>query len=116
MIEEYDSNPQDIICCMGPCIRKCHFEVSKEVADLFRKEFAEMQEIEDIITCINPQEQKYVIDTCKINQNMLKEIGLLEKNIIDSGICTVCNKNYMHSYRADQELAGRNTAILGIRK
>ena len=24
MIEEYGSNPKDIICCLGPCIQKCH--------------------------------------------------------------------------------------------
>ena len=46
---------------------------------------------------------------------MMKDIGLLEENIIDSRICTVCNNNYMHSYRVQKELAGRNTAILGIR-
>ena len=32
---------------MGPCIRKCHFEVSKDVADLFQKEFYDMKQIED---------------------------------------------------------------------
>ncbi len=116
MIQQYDCNPKDIICFIGPCIKKCHFEVSKDVADLFQKEFCNMEHMEEIITCVNLQEQKYVIDTCKINQNMLKEIGLLEENIIDSGICTVCNSDYMHSYRANKEFAGRNTAILGMKK
>ena len=55
MIEEYDCNPKDMICCMGPCIRKCHFEVSKDVADLFQKEFYDMKQIEEMITCTNPQ-------------------------------------------------------------
>ena len=101
MIEEYNCNPKDIICCIGPCIRKCHFEVSEDVKDLFEKEFQDMEDINQIIT--------------KINENMMKDIGLLEENIIDSRICTVCNNNYMHSYRVQKELAGRNTAILGIR-
>ena len=116
MIEEYNCNTKDIICCIGPCIKKCHFEVSKDVADLFKEEFCEMEDINEIITCINDLEQKYVIDTTRINQNMLREAGLLKENIIDSGICTVCNSKYMHSYRAYKEKAGRNTAILGLRK
>ena len=116
MIAEYNCNPKDMICCIGPCIKKCHFEVSNDVAELFQNEFYNMKGIKEIITCISPQEKKYVIDTCKINVNMMKEIGLLEENIIDSGICTVCNSKYMHSYRAHRTLAGRNTAILGIRK
>ena len=116
MIEEYNCNTKDIICCIGPCIKKCHFEVSKDVADLFKEEFCEMEDINEIITCINDLEQKYVIDTTRINQNMLREAGLLKENIIDSGICTVCNSKYMHSYRAYKEKAGRNTAILGLSK
>ena len=115
MIEEYNCNPKDIICCIGPCIRKCHFEVSEDVKDLFEKEFQDMEDINQIITCNNEEEQKYIIDTTKINENMMKDIGLLEENIIDSRICTVCNNNSMHSYRVQKELAGRNTAILGIR-
>lgn len=116
MIKEYGCNPKDIICCIGPCIKKCHFEVSKDVADSFREEFCKMKDIDEIITCTNKEEQKYVIDTTTINQNMMKEVGLLEENIIDSGICTVCNGDYIHSYRVSKEKAGRNTAILGLRK
>lgn len=115
MIEEYDCNPKDIICCIGPCIRKCHFEVSKDVADSFQNEFRQMEDIDEIITFLQ-EKDKYVIDTCKINKNMMKEMGILEENIIDSGICTVCNSKQMHSYRAHKEKAGRNTAILGMRK
>lgn len=116
MIGEYNCNPKDIICCIGPCIKKCHFEVSKDVADFFRVEFCKMKDIDEIIMCSNSNEQKYLIDTTRINQNMMKEAGLLEENIIDSGICTVCNADYMHSYRVAKEKAGRNTAILGLRK
>lgn len=116
MIGEYNCDPKDIICCIGPCIKKCHFEVSKDVADSFRAEFCKMKDIDQIIVCSNNNEQKYLIDTTRINQNMMKEAGLLEENIIDSGICTVCNADYMHSYRVAKEKAGRNTAILGLRK
>lgn len=113
MIDKYNCKPEDIICCIGPCIKKCHFEVANDVAELFKKEFCDM-DIKEIIT--STKNNKYVIDTCKINQNMMKQIGLKEENIIDSGICTVCKEAYMHSYRVQKEEAGRNTAILGIRR
>ena len=45
---------------------------------------------------------------------MLEEIGLLKQNIIESNICTVCNKEVLHSYRVDREKAGRNTGIIGL--
>lgn len=113
MIDEYHCNSQDIICCIGPCIKQCHFEVSKDVKDLFENEFKEM-DLSEIIK--NKNDSKYVIDTTKINENMMKQMGLKKENIIDSEICTVCNQEYMHSYRAQKEKAGRNTAILGMRK
>lgn len=112
MIDKYYCNPKDIICCIGPCIKKCHFEVEEDVAKLFKDEFCDM-DIKEIIT--KTSENKYVIDTTKINENMMKQMGLKEENIIDSGICTVCKEQYMHSYRVRKEKAGRNTAILGIR-
>lgn len=46
---------------------------------------------------------------------LLEEAGVLPQNIIDSNICTVCNKEHMHSYRANKENAGRNTAIIGLK-
>ena len=38
MIKEFECNPKDIICCICPSIRKCHFEVEKDVKDMFENE------------------------------------------------------------------------------
>ena len=43
---------------------------------------------------------------------LLREIGLKDENVIDSGICTVCNSDELHSYRSDREKSGRNAAII----
>lgn len=114
MIETYGSNPKDIICAIGPTIRKCHFEVEDDVKDMFLNEFSSM---ENIITKgeIKQGKQKYYIDTVKINKNMLMEMGLKEENIIDSKICTVCNSDSIHSYRKTGKLAGRNTALIMLK-
>ncbi len=112
MIEEYNSNPSDIICCIGPTIRECHFEVDVDVQELFYNEFSYLSNINDIIT---KKGEKYYIDTVLINRIILKEAGLKEENILDSKICTVCNYKIMHSYRVDKEVAGRNTAIMGLK-
>ena len=111
MIEEYGSNPRDIICAIGPTIRKCHFEVDVDVQELFYNEFSYLNNIDDIIT---KKDSKYYIDTVLINKIILQEAGLKEENILDSKICTVCNSKIMHSYRIDKELAGRNTVIMGL--
>lgn len=118
MIDNYGCNPEDIICCFGPHIKKCHFEVGEEVANDFEKRYSYMNDIREIVQDIGKRagEKKYCIDTTKINENLMLELGLKKENIIDSGICTVCNKEQMHSYRAQGKSAGRNTALIGMRK
>ncbi len=114
MIQVYNSNPENIICVIGPTIRRCHFEVEDDVKDIFLKEF---EDIKDIITKgeIKESKQKYYIDTVKINKRMLMEMGICEENIIDCGICSVCNSELIHSYRKEGKTAGRNTALIMLK-
>lgn len=116
MIAEYGCNPKDIICCIGPHIRKCHFEVEEDVMQIFKSEFEYTARISEIIEKGRKVDsvQKYNIDTTLINKIILKEAGLQEKNIIDSNICTVCNSDLFHSYRVDKEQSGRNGAFIGM--
>lgn len=116
MIQEYDGKPENIICCICPCIKQCHFEVEDEVKDLFEKEYANLKNIDKIIQKgeVIEGKQKYYIDTTEINRQLLKQVGLKEENIIDSGICTMCHPEQFHSYRVDKEKSGRNAAIISI--
>lgn len=116
MIKEFGCNPKDIICCIGPCIKKCHFEVDEDVMSKFQNEFEYTGRITEIIAKGRKVEekQKYNIDTTLINKLILQEAGLLPENIIDSDICTVCHSDSFHSYRADKEESGRNGAIIGM--
>ena len=114
MKNEYDCNPKDIICCICPSIRKCHFEVEKDVKELFYEKFKNLKEIDTIIEEVKPNE-KWHIDTVLINTIILKQQGLKEENIIDSKICSVCNSNLIHSYRAEGEGYGLCTAVIGMK-
>ncbi len=109
----YNSNPQDIIACIGPCIKKCHFEVKDDVYEMFFNKFNYTKRICDIIE--KTSNGTYKIDTTLINKLLLLEAGLKEENIIDSNICTACNCDIMHSYRMRGDSAGRNTAIISYR-
>lgn len=113
MKEEFDCHPEDIICCICPSIRKCHFEVEKEVKDSFEKEFQDIEKINEIIEETIPN-QKWNIDTVKINQILLRKEGLKPENIIDSKICSVCHSDKMHSYRVEKQGYGLNTALIEL--
>ncbi len=114
MKEKYNCNSKDIICVIGPTIRKCHFEVKQDVRDIFYKEFSYMNNINDIIE-YNQETKSYFIDTVEINKNLLREEGVLEENIVDSDICTFCNSNVTHSFRKEGKEAGRSTALICLK-
>lgn len=116
LVQQYHCQPKDIICCIGPCIRRCHFEVEEEVKDVFTSTFGYMVNSEKIVQKgrIVDGIQKYNIDTVQINCNMLEEAGIVKSNIIDSGICTYCHSTLLHSYRKEGKQAGRNAAMIGL--
>lgn len=116
MKEEYNSEPKDLIVCIGPCIKSCHFEVKEDVKEIFENEFGYLNRDNDIIKQKVTEKGKFFIDTTLINKLILEEVGVRKENIIDSKVCTVCNSNVLHSYRVDKEMAGRNVAILGMKK
>lgn len=114
MKEEFNCNPKDIICCICPSIRKCHFEVDSDVKEKFEKELQDIERISEIIEEKIPN-KKWNIDTVLINQILLEREGLEKENIIDSGICSVCNSNLIHSYRVEKEGYGLNTALIELK-
>lgn len=111
MQKEFECNPKDIICCMSPSIGKDHFEVDEEVYRMFYEEF---KEFSNLGNSFEQKGQKWYIDTIMINREILKQQGLNQENIVDSGICSVCNKEIIHSYRAHGEKAGRATQIIAM--
>lgn len=80
---------------------------------MFYEKFKGFKEKEEIIKK-SQNNCKYIIDTVLINKIILRQEGLKEGNIIDSKICTACNKDVLHSYRRNNDLAGRNTALFSI--
>ena len=127
MMNEFGCKPKDIICCICPSIRKCHFEVSQDVKELFQNEFGDLEgspyvddqgnkitiNLDDII---EEKQNKWNIDTVLINKILMQNMGLIPENIIDSGICSMCNPNLIHSYRTEKEGFGLETALIELKK
>ena len=116
MVNEFGCKSEDIICCICPSIRKCHFEVDKDVKDLFEEEFKDLNigKNTDIMEKQKDKE-KWNIDTVLINKIILGKAGLKTENIIDSGLCSVCNKDLIHSFRVEKQGYGLNTALISLK-
>ena len=113
MKKEFGCNPEDIICCICPSIRKCHFEVDRDVKEMFENEYKDLKndQLCDIIQEKIPNE-KWNIDTVLINKIILQKAGLKEENIVDSGICSVCHSDLIHSFRVEKQGYGLCAAFI----
>lgn len=90
MKETYNCNVSDIIAYLGPSIKSCCYEVDRQRAVEFSKNWGDD-------TVVNKNIGWYLsID--KANVNILKKIGV--GDIIKSSDCTCCNSIY-GSYRRD---------------
>ena len=81
MKDLYGCDPKDIIVCIAPSIKKCHFEVDKDVYKMFYEKFNRLGNLEKFIEQKN---DKWYIDTVYINKEILKQAGIKEENIEDS--------------------------------
>lgn len=113
MINEFGTNPKDLIVCICPSIRKCCFEVGLDVKDMFYEKFSFLEDINKYI--LNGfEENKFYIDTVGINNCLLIQKGIRKENIYDSGICSMCHDDMIHSYRSEGKEFKLATAVISL--
>lgn len=100
--DNYGVYPEDLIAFIGPGISGEHYEVSKEIADLFPEESKKV---------LN---NRYYLDLKIDNLFQLLNCGLKRGNIEISPLCTFGNSNILFSYRKEKEKAGRMIGVIGI--
>jgi YfiH family protein len=108
---EYGSQPEDLICAVGPSICKDCYEVSLDVAEEFEKAYTEEQ-IKDIVF---PKENgKFLLDLHRANYYNLTDAGVKPENIAVTDICTCCNSELLFSHRASQGKRGNLGAVIWL--
>ena len=112
MQEVYNSDPADIIACIGPSICQDCYEISEDVAEHF---YAEFQGHGDEIL-INKGNGKYQLDLWKTNEIVLLEAGIKLEHLAVTNICTCCNSEVLFSHRASQGKRGNLAAFLMLKE
>lgn len=110
MIKSYSSNPEDLICVIGPSIGPCCYEVSKDLVEKFNTNLANHAGEFDII-----KDDKYFLDLWKINELTLKDCNVKDENIINLQICTNCNHDKFYSYRKHNKTPKRIGTMIQIK-
>ncbi|WP_455538497.1 peptidoglycan editing factor PgeF [Terrisporobacter sp.] len=110
MVKNYNSDPKDLICIIGPSIGPCCYEVSKDLVGKFNSNLANYSEKFYII-----KDNKYYLDLWKINELTLKECSVKDENIINLQICTNCNHDKFYSYRKHNKTPKRIGTMIQIK-
>jgi YfiH family protein len=126
MTDNYGSDPENLVCAIGPSICADCYEVSSDVADAFVSEFHVMPEMlkegelrdrhlpEHILYA--KTNGRYQLSLWTAITQTLKQAGVRTDNIYVTDICTRCNPKYLFSHRYSGDKRGNLAAFLAIKK
>lgn len=100
MIDNFQSNPMDLLCYLSPSAGGNNYEIGAELLDKLGEFTIE-------------RAGKYYFDNKEMIKSQLLKSGILEENIETSEICTIENEDY-HSFRRDKKYSGRMAAFIGM--
>lgn len=87
---------------LGPCIGRCCYRVTPEVAVLFPED------------CVERREERVFLDLRAAAGGRLTACGVLENSIFSADICTFCRNELFSSYRAEGDRSGKMIAFIQI--
>lgn len=116
MKEAFGTEPEDLVCAIGPSICRSCYEVSEDVASEFKNAFPGHES--EILTDdgLNEQgEHKFHLDLWNANRIVLEEAGVEAGNIGITDICTNCNPDLLFSHRFTKGKRGNNAAFIMLK-
>jgi len=101
MVVEFECQPQNMVCGVGPSLGPCCAEFIN-----YQKEIPE--------TLWKYCGSDYRFDFWQMSLDQLTAAGVRPENISMAGICTKCNQHLFFSYRGERN-TGRFAAVIGRR-
>ncbi len=113
MAEEFGCDRSDIICAIGPSICKDCYEVSEDVANVFKSAYSP-ERCNSLL--YDKGNGKYQLDLHKSCRYNLIDAGILPQNIAMPDFCTCCNSELLFSHRASNGMRGNLVAVMMLRQ
>jgi purine-nucleoside/S-methyl-5'-thioadenosine phosphorylase / adenosine deaminase len=100
------ADPRQVLAAIGPCIGRCCYQVSRELAGMFRGLFG--PEVAD-----DPEQNQHPhLDLRACVEAALKAAGVPAERIEQVGGCTSCHISACFSHRRDKGRTGRHLAFI----
>jgi polyphenol oxidase len=113
MIQNFSSDPVNMIAVIGPCIGSKKYEVG---VDVIQKIKSAIFNDKSIPNHENTQGGKAFLDLTLANVQLIIKEGILDKNIETSDLCTFSRKEDFFSARRDGQITGRMINGISIKQ
>jgi YfiH family protein len=100
------ASPSKLRAALGPCIRRCCYEVSEELAARFEARFGAQ-----VVERSGPSPH---LDIALASRLALEAVGVPSASIEDLGLCTACDAARFFSHRRDRGATGRMLAFITL--
>lgn len=115
--EKMNTNPENLICAIGPSIGVCCYEVGQEVKEAVSTLFS-LKGMDDktdsvfVNGCVCSMKSTLHANLPLINKALLINFGVPEENIDLSGICTCCQGDDFFSHRQSGGYSGTFPSVI----
>lgn len=106
MQTNFDTQPADLIACIGPSIGPCCYEIGADVAARVERAFGESSSL------LLHRNGSLHLDLWQANAVQLRALGVAHVHI--SEICTADHTDDMYSWRREQANTGRFAALIAL--
>ncbi len=107
----------DIFVAIGPCIGKCCYEVSRDVAENIRNALSDNKEF--ITSCTYVGNDKFMLDLAMVNKLILENQGIPTRNIslcqYKTCCCELQNEKAFFSHRKSGGFSGTFASAIFVR-
>ena len=110
MKSEFRSNPARLHAAIGPCIKKCCYEVDEPVRKAFLQGGIEWDSCAEL-----KGPGKWHLDLTVANRELLLLAGLLTDSIQVTDQCVCCHSEQFFSYRRDKDDSGRQIGFIMLK-
>lgn len=108
LVDNFASNPKDIIAGIGPSIGPDHYEVGRNVIIEVDEKLKEIKS--EVLISKNGS---VFFNLWKTNELLLRQVGV--EKIEFAGICTACHLKDWYSYRLEGQRSGRFGVFMGLK-
>ncbi len=109
MTDTFGTEPNDLICAIGPAACGRNYEIGRDVIDAFAENFAGSEKY------FSPTSEDHaLVDLHLANRDQLTDSGVAAENIYTSPFCTMERPDLFFSYRLEKKKYGKTGRLLSV--